>query len=56
MVQLTIRKFRIVQMEGVRQVSREVAHYNLQMIIAVGFKVINERANVEKPYMMGRKK
>ena len=40
----TIRKFRIVQTEGTRQVSREVAHYNLQMIIAVGFKVNNERA------------
>lgn len=40
----TIRKFRIVQTEGPRQVSREVAHYNLQMIIAVGFKVNNERA------------
>ncbi len=51
----TIKKFLIVQMEGSRQVSREVAHYNLQMIIAVGFKVNNERANVEKPYMMGRK-
>ena len=40
----TIRKFRIVQAEGTRQVSREVSHYNLQMIIAVGFKVNNERA------------
>ena len=40
----TIRKFRIVQTEGSRQVSREVAHYNLQMIIAVGFKVNNDRA------------
>ena len=40
----TIKKFLIVQMEGSRQVSREVAHYNLQMIIAVGFKVNNERA------------
>ena len=40
----TIRKFRIVQSEGTRQVSREIAHYNLQMIIAVGFKVNNERA------------
>ena len=40
----TIRKFRIVQTEGLRQVSREVVHYNLQMIIAVGFKVNNERA------------
>ncbi len=40
----TIRKFRIVQTEGSRQVGREVAHYNLQMIIAVGFKVNNDRA------------
>ena len=40
----TIRKFRIVQMEGSRQVSREVIHYNLQAIIAVGFKVGNDRA------------
>ena len=40
----TIRKFRIVQNEGSRQVSRDVAHYNLQAIIAVGFKVNNQRA------------
>ena len=40
----TIRNFRIVQTEGTRQVSREVKHYSLQMIIAVGFKVNNERA------------
>ena len=40
----TIRKFRIVQKEGTREVSRDVNHYNLQMIIAVGFKVNNERA------------
>ena len=40
----TIRNFLIVQKEGNRAVSRNVAHYNLQMIIAVGFKVNNERA------------
>ena len=40
----TIRNFRIVQTEGTRQVSRDVEHYNLQMIIAVGFKVNSERA------------
>ena len=40
----TIRNFRIVQTEGGRQVSREVNHYNLQMIVAVGFKVNSERA------------
>lgn len=40
----TIKKYLIVQNEGNRQISREVTHYNLQMIIAVGFKVNNERA------------
>ncbi len=40
----TIRFFRIVQREGNRDVERNVLHYNLQMIIAVGFKVNNERA------------
>ena len=40
----TIRKFRIVQTEGNREVQREVNHYSLQMIIAVGFKVNSERA------------
>jgi len=40
----TIKKYLIVQNEGKRSVSREVEHYNLQTIIAVGFKVNNERA------------
>lgn len=40
----TIRNFRIVQTEGSRKVSRDVEHYNLQMIIAVGFKVNSDRA------------
>lgn len=40
----TIRNFRIVQTEGNRQVNRNIIHYNLQMIIAIGFKVQNERA------------
>ena len=40
----TIKKYLIVQNEGGRDVQRSVAHYNLQMIIAVGFKVNNERA------------
>lgn len=40
----TIRKFRIVQNEGGRSVARDVVHYNLQMIIAVGFKVNSNRA------------
>ena len=40
----TIRNFRIVQTEGSRQVTRDTKHYNLQMIIAVGFKANSERA------------
>lgn len=40
----TIGNFPIVQIEGTRQVRRTVKHYNLQAIIAVGFKVNNERA------------
>jgi hypothetical protein len=40
----TIKNFLIVQKEGKRRVSRNVEHYNLQVIIAVGFKINNERA------------
>ncbi|MDD4911855.1 MAG: virulence RhuM family protein [Sideroxydans sp.] len=40
----TVKKYLIVQTEGSRQVQREVEHYNLQAIIAVGFKIENERA------------
>jgi hypothetical protein len=35
----TIRKFRIVQNEGNRQVSRDIDHYNLDVIISVGYRV-----------------
>ncbi|MCC5836079.1 MAG: virulence RhuM family protein [Opitutales bacterium] len=34
----TIRKFRIVQTEGDRQVSRLLDHYNLDAILAVGYR------------------
>lgn len=32
----TIRKFRTVQIEGIRKVEREVNHYNLDMILSLG--------------------
>ena len=35
----TIRNFRIVRTEGTRQVNREIKHYNLDMILAVGYRV-----------------
>lgn len=40
----TVKQYLIVQTEGNREVRREVEHYNLQAIIAVGFKIENERA------------
>lgn len=40
----TIRKFRIVQMEGSRQVARETDHYNLDVIISIGYRVNSIRA------------
>lgn len=40
----TVKKYLTVQTEGIRQISRNLDHYSLQMIIAVGFKVNNQRA------------
>jgi hypothetical protein len=39
----TIRKFRIVRIEGKREVAREISHYTLQAILAVGFRVRSQR-------------
>jgi hypothetical protein len=39
----TIRKFRIVQLEGARSVEREVDFYNLDVVIAVGYRVKSHR-------------
>ena len=39
----TIRKFRIVQIEGNRQVSREVIHYNLQMMTVREIRLFKRR-------------
>lgn len=39
----TFRKFRTVQKEGVRSVERNLDYYNLDMILAVGYRV---RSNV----------
>jgi hypothetical protein len=39
----TIRKFRIVRIEGSREVVRHIEHYNLEAILAVGFRVKSPR-------------
>ena len=40
----TIRNFRIVQNEGSREITRTIEFYNLEAIIAVGFRVNSARA------------
>lgn len=40
----TIRNFRIVQKEGIRDVERDVEFYNLDAIISVGYRVNSKRA------------
>ncbi|MDE0678727.1 MAG: virulence RhuM family protein [Gammaproteobacteria bacterium] len=39
----TLKKYLIVQLEGEREVKRLVEHYNLEMIIAVGYRVRSTR-------------
>ncbi len=40
----TIRKFRIVQVEGSREVARNIDFYNLDVIISAGYRVDSVRA------------
>ena len=49
----TLRKFRIVQTEGSRQVGRNVDFYNLDAIIAVGFRVHSLRATQFRQWATG---
>jgi prophage maintenance system killer protein len=39
----TIRKFRIVRQEGNRRVTRDIEHYDLDVIISVGYRVKSQR-------------
>lgn len=41
--QPTVRKFRTVQKEGKRQVSREIEHYNLDLILSIGYRINSKR-------------
>jgi len=40
---LTRRNFRLVRLEGNRQVERDVEHYNLDVIISVGYRVKSQQ-------------
>ncbi len=49
----TIRKFRTVQTEGGRKVSREIDFYNLDAIISVGYRVNSVRATQFRHWATG---
>lgn len=50
----TVRKFRTVQKEGNREVSRELTYYNLDTIISVGYRVNSKTTLKTYLFMLGR--
>lgn len=50
----TIRNFRIVRMEGRREVARNIEHYNLDAILAVGFRVRSHRGTQFRQWATAR--
>jgi len=52
----TIRKFLIVQQEGNRKVKRDIEHYNLDMIISVGYRVKSNIATKFRQWATARLK
>lgn len=50
----TIRNFRIVRSEGRREVTRDIEHYNLDAILAVGFRVRSHRGTQFRQWAIGR--
>jgi hypothetical protein len=50
----TIRKFRIVRLEGRREVTRDVEHYRLEAILAVGYRVRSHRGTQFRQWATAR--
>jgi hypothetical protein len=50
----TIRRYRIVRPEGGREVSREIEHYSLPVILAVGYRVRSARGTQFRQWATGR--
>ena len=56
----TVKKFLTVEKEGVREVKRNIEHYNLDAIIAVGYRINSKKAtefriwatNILKEYLI----
>ena len=52
----TIKDFLIVQKEGARMVNRNVSHYSMDMIIAVGYRVNSPLATQFRQWVAQRRK
>jgi hypothetical protein len=50
----TIRQYRIVRLEGAREVSREIEHYSLPAILAVGYRVRSLRGTQFRQWATAR--
>ncbi len=50
----TIRRFRIVRSEGSRRVEREIEHYRLEAILAVGYRVRSTRGTQFRQWATAR--
>jgi hypothetical protein len=50
----TIRQYRIVRQEGRREVSREIEHYSLPVILAVGYRVRSHRGTQFRQWATAR--
>lgn len=50
----TIRKFRIVRIEGQREVTREIEHYSLPAILAVGYRIRSQRGTQFRQWATAR--
>ncbi len=50
----TIRKFRMVRLEGSRQVTRDLEHYSLPAILAVGYRVRSHRGTQFRQWATAR--
>lgn len=56
MLEATVRKIRTVQTEGKREVSRELEYYNLDMIIALGYRINSKIATHFRQWATSRLK
>ena len=52
----TVKNYLTVQKEGSREISREIAHYNLEVIIAVGYRVRSHRGTQFRQWATQKRK